>query len=397
MAFVPVSAMSTYQQSSLPGPERAPALGRRRPQGGDGIPPTPRDPFWRRLGLIVLVGGLVAPIAWALRGDGDAVSVQETGGAAAIVQMDTTDDTIDPAASTSEVTPQSVPSAPVVGNAPSTTPAPTTVAPSRLCPQKYMVQPGDSWFRIAERAGVSPGLIAGSNGATLKSRLTPGQEICLPPGAVVPPSTEPAREPAEVSTQSAPSCGLSYVVQRGDSWFGIAKRAGVKAGPLAAVNGRTIQSPLKIGQTICLPEGAKRPATTAAPTTAPASAPATNNSSSRATSSNDMRQVPYNPTQSYSRDEVAQIIRDVWPDNLENDALFVAQRESKFNPGSRSACCIGVFQINWSAHKRWLANQGITDPAQLFDPVTNARMALITWERSGSWKPWCTRSWCPVG
>ncbi|MFM7490153.1 MAG: LysM peptidoglycan-binding domain-containing protein [Actinomycetota bacterium] len=391
--------MSTYHQSSLPGPERAPALGRRRPQGGDGIPPSPRDPFWRRLGLIVMVGALVAPVAWALRGDGDAVSVEETGGAAAIVQMDTTDDTVDPAASSpgSDAAAQGVASAPVVTIAPSTTLAPSTsVAASRLCPQKYTVQPGDSWFGIAERAGVSPGLIAGSNGATLKSRLTPGQEICLPPGASVPPPTEPTREPAEVSTRTAPSCGLSYVVQRGDSWFGIAKRAGVKAGPLASVNGKTIQSPLKVGQTICLPDGAKRPATTTAPTTAPSTNSSSNGAATGATSSNDMRNVPYNPTQLYSRDEVAQIIRDVWPDHLENDAMFVAQRESKFNPGSRSACCIGVFQINWSAHKRWLANQGITDPAQLFDPVTNARMALITWERSGSWKPWCTRSWCPT-
>lgn len=382
--------MSTYQQSSLPGPERAPALGRRRPQGGDGIPPTPRDPFWRRLGLIVVVGALVAPVAWALRGDGDAVSVQETGGAAAIVQMDTAKDTV-------VTTPSSDPTSPGVAptSTPETTLAPTTsVAASRLCPQKYTVQPGDSWFGIAERAGVSPGLIAGSNGATLKSRLTPGQEICLPPGASVPSTTEATREPAEVSTRTAPSCGLSYVVQRGDSWFGIAKRAGVKAGPLASVNGKTIQSSLKVGQTICLPEGAKRPATTTAPTTTPAASSASG--AAPAVNTNDMRNVPYNPVQLYSRDQVAQIIRDVWPDHLENDAMFVAQRESKFNPGSRSACCIGVFQINWSAHKRWLAGQGITDPAQLFDPVTNARMALITWERSGSWKPWCTRSWCPT-
>jgi len=382
--------MSTYQQSSLPGPERAPALGRRRPQGGDGIPPTPRDPFWRRLGLIVVVGALVAPVAWALRGDGDAVSVQETGGAAAIVQMDTAKDTVVTTPSSDAASPTVAPT-----SSPETTLAPTTtVAASRLCPQKYTVQPGDSWFGIAERAGVSPGLIAGSNGATLKSRLTPGQEICLPPGASVPPATEPTREPAEVSTRTAPSCGLSYVVQRGDSWFGIAKRAGVKAGPLASVNGKTIQSSLKVGQTICLPEGAKRPATTTAPTTTPAASSASG--AAPAVNTNDMRNVPYNPVQLYSRDQVAQIIRDVWPDHLENDAMFVAQRESKFNPGSRSACCIGVFQINWSAHKRWLAGQGITDPAQLFDPVTNARMALITWERSGSWKPWCTRSWCPT-
>lgn len=336
----------------------------------------------------------MAPVAWALRGDGDAVSVQETGGAAAIVQMDTAKDTVGSIDSTEAPTPAGAPADPVAAPATPASAPSTTSSPSRVCAQKYTVQPGDSWYGIAERAGVPPGLIAGSNGLTVKSRLTPGQEICLPPGASVPPPTEPTRAPAEVSTRTAPSCALTYVVQRGDSWYRIAERAGVKAGPLAALNNKTIRSALKVGQSICLPEGAKRPATTTAPTTAPAASPASG--APATTNSNDMRQVPYNPAQTFSRDEVAQIIRDVWPDNLENDAMFVAQRESKFNPGTRSACCIGVFQINWSAHKKWLAGQGITDPAQLFDPVTNARMALIAWERSGSWKPWCTRSWCPV-
>ena len=156
------------------------------------------------------------------------------------------------------------------------------------------------------------------------------------------------------------------------------------------LNGKTLSSPLKVGQVICLPQGAKRPSATT--TTQPRAA----TSSGSTSSSGDMRNVTNPSVRSYSRTEVEQIVRDIWPDNLENDALFVVERESHFNPGSRSYCCIGLFQLNWSAHKKWMANYGVTDPAQLLDPTTNARMALVARERAGSWRPWCTSSWCPA-
>ncbi len=375
--------MSTYQQSSHPGPLDPSQPNRRRPQR-DPLAPPP-DYFRRRLILIALVGALIAPVALALRGDGNGVSSSATPGAAALTQIDgsnPTESTVVGATTTVPVTSPTV-------SAPITTVA-TTASPSRTCASTYVVQPGDSWYAMAERAGVKPGLLAGSNGVTTQEPLVPGDELCLPVGVVVPPppSTEESRSSSQQES-SAPRCGLDYVVQAGDSWFGIASRAGVKAGPLAAVNGKTLGSPLKVGQTICLPEGARRPAATT--TTRPPQP------SGQATSVNDMRQVPYNPTRWYTPAEVEQIVRAVWPDNLENDALYVVQRESRFNPGSRSSCCIGIFQINWRSHKKWLANYGVTNPAQLLDPEVNARMALVTWERSGSWRPWCTSSWCPTG
>ncbi|NDA76937.1 MAG: hypothetical protein EBY07_03850, partial [Actinobacteria bacterium] len=42
---------------------------------------------------MVLVGALVAPIVWASRGDRTPVTVQDTGGAAAIVEFDAATDT----------------------------------------------------------------------------------------------------------------------------------------------------------------------------------------------------------------------------------------------------------------------------------------------------------------
>ena len=382
--------MSTYQQSSHPGPLDPSQPGWRRPKPRrDPLAPRP-DYFKRRLVAIALLGALIAPVALALRGDGGGVSSSPTPGAAALTQIDGSSSGGD--ADSAEVDP-SLPTTAEV--APTVAPAesPTVTAASRTCASTYVVLPGDSWFAIGSRAGVAPGLIAGSNGVTVQAPLSPGDELCLPAGVVVAPPDSTERIPDTTRpTSSAPRCGLDYVVQPGDSWYGIAERAGVKPGPLAVVNGKTTSSPLKVGQTICLPEGARRPTTTTTTTRPPQSSGSSGSSSS---SSNDMRQIPYDPTRTYSRAEVEQIVRNAWPDELENDALYVVQRESRFNPVARNWCCLGLFQINWNAHKRWLANYGVTDPTQLLDPEVNARMGLVTWQRSGSWRPWCTSTWCP--
>lgn len=82
-----------------------------------------------------------------------------------------------------------------------------------------------------------------------------------------------------------------------------------------------------------------------------------------------------------------QIIRDVWPDDSEPQALAIAYRESRFVPAVRNACCWGLFQIHWTAHRSWLAGMGVTSPAQLLDPETNARVALALFTAAG-WGPW---------
>ena len=82
------------------------------------------------------------------------------------------------------------------------------------------------------------------------------------------------------------------------------------------------------------------------------------------------------------------IIRDVWPDDLEEKALEVAWRESNYRPTAKNSCCYGVFQMYWSVHRSWLGTIGITSADQLYDPTLNARAALALYERSGGWGPW---------
>ena len=87
-------------------------------------------------------------------------------------------------------------------------------------------------------------------------------------------------------------------------------------------------------------------------------------------------------------EEVQQIIRDVWPDELEERALEIAFRESRYVPTAKNFCCYGIFQIYWTVHDVWLVDIGITDDQQLYDPATNARAAYALYQRAGGWGPW---------
>jgi len=128
--------MSTYQQSSVTDQFWSNGSGRqRRPRSGGGFPRGPQDPFRRRLAALLVAGLCIAPIAWALRGDGNAVDITETGGAAAIVQFDTIGDTtttfVAPATVPVTTAPQVIVTAPeTVPSTPAPTAAPTTEAPS---------------------------------------------------------------------------------------------------------------------------------------------------------------------------------------------------------------------------------------------------------------------------
>ena len=69
----------------------------------------------------------------------------------------------------------------------------------------------------------------------------------------------------------------------------------------------------------------------------------------------------------YSAAEVETIIREVWPDDLEEQALAIAKRESKLIPTSHNYCCYGIFAIYYEAGKKFLNSIGVTSAAQLFD------------------------------
>ena len=239
-----------------------------------------------------------------------------------------------------------------------------------------------------------------------------------PATAPEPPVTEPAitEPPASTATASPKSesladtrCGAEYEIVAGDFWIRLADGAGVDIADLFAVNDATSDTPLYPGRTICLPAGARTPPppTTTPPTTPPATQAPSIASSSGSRGTTTTATTPRStaapattapattvappalpPSSNASTDEVQAIIRAVWPDDLEERALEIARRESKFQATAKNNCCYGVYQIYWSVHRRWLAGLGITSPEQLYDPTLNARAALTLYERAGGWGPW---------
>lgn len=83
------------------------------------------------------------------------------------------------------------------------------------------------------------------------------------------------------------------------------------------------------------------------------------------------------------------IIRAVWPDNLEDRAVRIAYRESRLTNHVRTWCCFGLMQIH-KIHLRWLGPLlGIWTVEQLYDPWLNAQAGYALYQRDG-WSPWAT-------
>ncbi len=183
------------------------------------------------------------------------------------------------------------------------------------CPQTYEAVAGDSWYGIADAAGISPSALLSENGADVDSVILPGDEICLPADATIP----------SPSVADAPS---------------------------------TTEAPAPVVSTTAPPTTA--PPTTTPPTTTPA-----------------------------SPSEVQQIVRDVWPDELEERALEIAYRESGYQATAYNGwCCYGVFQIYWSVHQSWLDDFGVYSATDLYDARKNAEAAYALYRGAGGWGPW---------
>ena len=185
------------------------------------------------------------------------------------------------------------------------------------------------------------------------------------------------------AVKAAPVCAAKYTVAAGDAWILIANRAGVTTKALLAANGATTSTPLYPGRSICLPAGATTPTAPKAPTTTVKKTVTPTTAKAPTTT---VKQVA--PAKTYTRAQVEAIIREIWPDELEDEAVRIATRESNLLPTAQNYCCTGLFQIYFNVHKSWLAKIGVTSATQLKDPRVNAFAALVLYNRSGGWAPW---------
>ena len=193
----------------------------------------------------------------------------------------------------------------------------------------------------------------------------------------------------EPAARVEPDCPVDYTVVAGDFWIRLAQAVGVNLNELLQTNSASASTPLYPGTEICLPEGATAPAppvTTASKTTVPSTTTNAPRTTNAPTTTVATTQPP--ATSPPGPEGIKQIIRNAWPDDLEARALEIAYRESRYVPTAKNFCCYGIFQMYWNVHKSWLADIGITNDQQLYDPATNARAAYALYQRAGGWGPW---------
>ncbi|CAB4897966.1 unannotated protein [freshwater metagenome] len=232
---------------------------------------------------------------------------------------------------------------------------------------------------------------------SLDDALTPGDAVAASAGPVAAPVPQTKLASSTAATRS---CTKSYKIVAGDYWILIAKKTSITLKSLLNVNSASTSTPLYAGRTVCLPGNASTPTTVqhaarvavAAPkapsTTARAAAKVTATTAKPAAAPATTSPPSTTPSRTYSAAEAEQIIRDVWPDDLEDHAVLIAKRESNLQPTARNYCCIGLFQIYWSVHRFWLAAIGVSSANSLLDPRINASAAYVLYLRNGGWGPW---------
>jgi hypothetical protein len=259
------------------------------------------------------------------------------------------------------------------------------------------------------------------------SSTVPPQPLADPTSTVVTvPITAAATAPATVPAAPAaapqnvaaiaraepeePACAGTYTVIFNDFWNRFPKTSGASVEEWLAANNATHDTPLYVGDELCIPRGAQAPAppppptteapaTTAAPTTqAPTTAPPPPTTAAPVVTTSPPTAAPPPVTTPapapapapvrVDPGSVEAIIRQVWPDDLEERAVTIAIRESSLRPDAYNGhCCYGLFQIYFEVNRNFLATLGITSSTQLLDARTNATAAYAMYQRSG-WAPW---------
>jgi LysM repeat protein len=135
-----------------------------------------------------------------------------------------------PATSTPTITPV----VPVVPTFPPDVPSGNSV---------YVVQPGDTLFRIAARFNTTIATIAQLNGITNVNLIRSGQRLIIAPAGSgnVPPPTP------------VPTAPRTYVVAPGDTLFRIALRFGVPLRQIVQANGILDPNRIFVGQVLSIP------------------------------------------------------------------------------------------------------------------------------------------------
>jgi peptidoglycan-N-acetylglucosamine deacetylase len=119
----------------------------------------------------------------------------------------------------------------------------------------YTIQRGETLFRIALANDTTVDAIAAANPGIDPNLIQPGQVIQLPdctPGQSTVDTTSPTTAPDTVVNPPVGG-GTTYIVERGDTLFGIAQKFGITIEDIVNANALTNPNNLSVGQELIIP------------------------------------------------------------------------------------------------------------------------------------------------
>ena len=135
-----------------------------------------------------------------------------------------------------------IPTSAVTGRPPGPRPG---CPPGVACPGGflYQIRAGDTFYAIARAHGMTVDTLRRANPGVNPSSLRVGQLICIPT----------ALAPGVPSQPACPAGATPYIIRRGDTFYGIARRFRVSVAALTSANPGVNPGRLQIGQLVCIP------------------------------------------------------------------------------------------------------------------------------------------------
>ena len=192
----------------------------------------------------------------------------------------------------------------------------------------HEVQKGETLYSISKKYGVSVADVQSANGLSDNS-IKVGQKIKIPDGKTsevapsvssktsaattsAPVAAKPTSNPAS-TTKAATSSDESYIVQKGETWFGISKKYGITVAELQKLNGVGSDAALKVGQKLKVPGSSTSTSLASAKSNDSASSSAAKSAS---TSTSKVPDLAKNDPHNYSSKKADSSL--VWPVKTEN-------------------------------------------------------------------------------
>ena len=127
----------------------------------------------------------------------------------------------------------------------------------------HVVQKGDTLYSLSRAYGTTVQSICEANGIADGSSVKVGQKLTIPGAVAKSPVAEKPAEPKKEAakaespkpTQTVKTGDGTYTVQKGDTWYGIARAYSTNVNELYSLNGVDNTATLKVGQKIKVPGG----------------------------------------------------------------------------------------------------------------------------------------------